>query len=63
VLICGPSPVVGDSKGDRGPDMLTGVGMLELEAMEDVRSCLMGTCGTGIGAVSGDICEPMLYGS
>jgi hypothetical protein len=43
--------------------MLTGVGMLELEAMEDVRSCLMGTCGTEIGAVSGDICEPMLYGS
>lgn len=37
---------VGDSRGERGPDMLTGVGMLELEAMEDVRSCLIGIWGT-----------------
>jgi hypothetical protein len=42
--------------------MLTGVGILELEAMEDVRSCFMGTCGTWIDVVSGDICDPMLYG-
>jgi hypothetical protein len=44
----GCSPDVGESSGERGPDKLTGVGMLEFELMEDVRSCLDGICtGTG----------------
>jgi hypothetical protein len=35
---------VGDSKGDRGPDKLTGVGISVFELIEVVRSCLCGTC-------------------
>jgi hypothetical protein len=38
-FMCGRSPDVGDGRGDRGPDMLTGVGMLEFDAMEEFRSC------------------------
>jgi hypothetical protein len=60
VGMCGCSLEVGDSIGDRGPDMLTGVGKLEFEAIDEVRSCLIGRCCTWIDAVSGDVWEPML---
>jgi hypothetical protein len=56
----GRSPAVGDGKGDRGPDMLMGVRILETDAIDEVRSCLIGFCGTGIAVVSGDIWEPMM---
>jgi hypothetical protein len=55
VAICGRLSDVGDSIGDRCPDMLTGVGMLEFELMDDVRSCLIGTCATCTVVVSGEI--------
>lgn len=41
--MCGRSPDIGESSGDRGPDMLTGVGILEFELIEDVLSCFIGT--------------------
>lgn len=53
--MCGRSPDVGENRGDRGPDMLTGVGMLELEVIDEVRSCFTGIWGSCIGAASGDI--------
>jgi hypothetical protein len=55
VATCDRLSDVGDSIGDRGPDMLTGVGMFEFEVMDDVRSCLIGTCATCIVVVSGKI--------
>jgi hypothetical protein len=58
-FMCGRSPDVGDGRGDRGPDMLTGVGMLEFDAMEEVRSCLIETGGTCTAVLSGDIWEDM----
>jgi hypothetical protein len=41
--MCCRSPDIGESSGDRGPDMLTGVGILEFELIEDVLSCFIGT--------------------
>jgi hypothetical protein len=35
--------------------MLTGVGMLEVDAIEEVRSCLIGSCGSWIEEFSGAI--------
>jgi hypothetical protein len=55
VAACGRSPDVGESMGDRGPDMLTGVGILEFELMEEVRSCFIGIRATCIDALSGEI--------
>jgi hypothetical protein len=46
----GRSPAVGDIRGDRGPTMLTGVGMSVSELMEIFRLCSCGTCiGVGFG--------------
>jgi hypothetical protein len=59
-FICGRSLDVGDGRGDRGPDMLTGVGILEFEAIEEVRSCFTGMWGTCTAVVSGGICDVML---
>jgi len=56
----GRSPAVGDGSGDRGPDMLMGVRILETEAMDEVRSCLIGFWGGWIAVVSGDIWELMM---
>ena len=52
---CRRSPTV----GERGPDMLTGVGIFELELTEDVRSCLGPAA--WIGEVSGGGQFPMVY--
>jgi len=62
--MCGRSPDVGESIGDRAPDMLVGVGILELELTDDFRSCLIAICGTCMEAliVSGVIWESMVYG-
>jgi hypothetical protein len=47
------SPAVGDVRGDRGPLMLTGVGISVSELMEMVRLCSCGTCiGVGFGGRS-----------
>jgi hypothetical protein len=43
--------------GDRGPDMLTGVGISVFELIEVVRSCLCGTC-----MVLEDISETIMSG-
>jgi hypothetical protein len=63
VEICGRSPDVGDSIGDRAPDMLVGVGILVFELTDDFRSCLMAMCGTCIEVlVVSVIWESMVYG-
>lgn len=41
--------------------MLTGVGMLEFELIDDVRSCLTAICGSCIGEVSCEIWGSMAY--
>jgi len=51
---------IGDSRGDRGLDMLTGVGIFELELTEDVRSCLIP--GGRMDKVYGGGQLPIVYG-
>jgi hypothetical protein len=53
VIIIGRSPAVGDVRGDRGPLMLTGVGISVSELMEIFRLCSCGTCmGVGFDDIS-----------
>jgi hypothetical protein len=63
VEICGRSPDVGESIGDRAPDMLVGVGILEFEMTDDFRSCLIAIFGTCMEVLigSGVIWESMVY--
>jgi hypothetical protein len=49
VPISGRSPGVGERRGDRGPDMLIGVALLELEAIEEFHSCFTSVWQSRIG--------------